>query len=447
MVSRREATVEAGCAEAAAAIESVAADGLNACITAVDPGLAMAEARRGAAASSGALAGRPLAVKDNIHVSGLRCTAGTAAMRGFVPGQDAAAVARLRSAGMAVVAKTNLHELALGVTSTQGGFGTVRNAVDPSRIAGGSSGGTAALIGSGALRHGLGTDTGGSARIPAAYNDVWGFRPSTGRYETDGVTSIAFSRDTVGVMGRGIAEVRELDAALAVSGRASMGPGSRPRIGVDRADLEQCDEPVARAFEEVLRRLEASGDVELVPVVFGGFDEPVAELEPRLGAHELVPSLRRYLLDHEELPTLDELCEEVSDPHVRLLIDGSREAVRDGVWTEAWHAMLNERDRVRCAYLGLLGAAGADAVLRPTAPALPARVDDVLASDMERRTAQFGVATSLTRAATLVGAPSVSAPLGPLLGHPMTGAMLDGLPGYDAELLELAALVAAVLRG
>jgi len=428
------------------AVAAARADELQGVMALQDPAELEREIER-AAGCDGPLAGRPLLVKDNIHVAGMPSTGGTPALRDFVPERDAPAIAGLRAAGMVVVGKTSLHELALGVTSTHGGFGDVRNAVDPSRVAGGSSGGTGALVGAGVCAYGLGTDTGGSVRIPAADNDIWGFRPSTGRYHADGVVSIAYTRDTIGVMTADLDSAIALDAALSRAEPAGVPPLGAPpfrapaRIGVDPTDLDRCDAAVARALADALERLEASAVIELVPVRLAELDRAVDELEPRLGAHELVPSLDRYLRGSPALPSLERVLELVVDPHVRLMIEGSRRAVADGVWTGAWHGMLNDRERVRGAYLRLLGRAGVEAILRPTVPMLPPTIAEARSLELPQRSEQFVRSISATRTATVTGAPSISLPLGRLTGHPMVGLMLDAVPGRDEELLRLAGVV------
>ena len=122
---------------------------------------------------------------------------------------------RLLDAGALLAGKTNMHELAFGITSNNAAFGAVRNPYDPKRIAGGSSGGTAAAIAAGVVEAGLGTDTGGSVRIPAALCGIVGFRPTMGRYEAAGVAPLSHTRDTVGVMAKNVELVRQFDAVLA----------------------------------------------------------------------------------------------------------------------------------------------------------------------------------------------------------------------------------------
>ena len=130
---------------------------------------------------TGPLAGVPFGVKDNVAVANMPMTCGTPAFRGYVPTAEGAMIASLRSAGADCVGKVGLHELGFGTTSNNGMMGPVRNPNDPTRVPGGSSGGSAAAVAAGLLAFAIGNDTGGSMRIPGAYCAVVGMRPTTDR--------------------------------------------------------------------------------------------------------------------------------------------------------------------------------------------------------------------------------------------------------------------------
>src|SRR4051794_40227038 len=145
-----------------------------------------------------------LAVKDLFDTAGIRTTYGSILFDDHVPTTTAEAVRRLEDAGYATVGKSNLHEFAYGTTSENPHYGTVPNPLAPGRIAGGSSGGSAAALAAGLVDAALGTDTGGSIRIPAACCAVAGFKPSFGLVPVDGVFPLAPSYDHVGPMARDV---------------------------------------------------------------------------------------------------------------------------------------------------------------------------------------------------------------------------------------------------
>jgi aspartyl-tRNA(Asn)/glutamyl-tRNA(Gln) amidotransferase subunit A len=171
---------------------------LNAFIT-LCPERALARARAGA---DGPLAGVPLLVKDVIDTAGIRTTAGSLIYADRVPDSSAPAVETLEAAGAIVIGKTNCDEFAWGVTGQNAFYGDVRNPVLPGRIAGGSSAGNAAALAAGLAPLALGTDTGGSVRMPAGCCQVVGLKPRLGTVSTAGVFPLCQSFDTVGPMAR-----------------------------------------------------------------------------------------------------------------------------------------------------------------------------------------------------------------------------------------------------
>ena len=163
----------------------------------------------------GLLHGVPIALKDNIETAGVRTTSGAAYLADHIPNRDAPVVSRLRAQGAVLVGKANMQELAWGVVSTNPVFGQCRNPWNPERIPGGSSGGSGAAIAAGMAEGTLGTDTGGSVRIPASMTGVSGLRPTHGRISIRGITPVSVAHDTVGPMARTVADVARLFAALA----------------------------------------------------------------------------------------------------------------------------------------------------------------------------------------------------------------------------------------
>jgi aspartyl-tRNA(Asn)/glutamyl-tRNA(Gln) amidotransferase subunit A len=192
-------------------------DTLNAMIT-VDTAAALRDAALADAAAKagrrlGLLHGLPLVIKDNIETQGIRTTSGSRFFADYVPNRDAPVVERLRRAGAIILGKSTLHEFAFGIRSTNSIVGQCHNPWHPGRVPGGSSGGSAVAVAAGMALAALGTDTGGSIRLPAAMNGIAGLRPTWGRVPNTGCMPVSAAHDTIGPMAH---DVRDLALILAV---------------------------------------------------------------------------------------------------------------------------------------------------------------------------------------------------------------------------------------
>jgi len=211
----------------------------------------------------GPLHGVPISIKDLIDIRGIATTAASRVREGHVAQHDAAVITRLREAGAVLIGKTNLHEFAFGTTNEDSAFGPARNPHDPSRSPGGSSGGSAAGLASGMSLATIGTDTGGSIRIPAAACGTVGLKPSFGEVPTDGVVPLSNTLDHVGPLTRSVTDACFVYHALL--GHVSAAPPSPMpvrglRLGVPRTYFcDLLDDDVRARFEESLDRLRAAG--------------------------------------------------------------------------------------------------------------------------------------------------------------------------------------------
>lgn len=178
--------------------------------------------------SLGPLHGVPLAIKDNISLAGRPTSAGSKVLESFVPGEDAEVVRRLKGAGANLLANTNMHEFAWGATSENPHYGAVRNPWGLDRIASGSSGGSGAAVAARAVAAALGTDTGGSIRLPAGANGIAGIRPTLGRVSNRGVIPLAWSMDTCGPMARTVEDCALLLQVIAGHDPADAGTANVP---------------------------------------------------------------------------------------------------------------------------------------------------------------------------------------------------------------------------
>ncbi len=211
----------------------------------------------------GPLQGVPISVKDLIDINGTPTTAASRVRDGHVAGRDAVVIARLRAAGAVLVGKTNLHEFALGTTNEDSAFGPARNPHDPTRSPGGSSGGSAASVAAGMALASIGTDTGGSIRIPAAACGIVGLKPAYGEVPTDGVVPLSHTLDHVGPLTSSVVDAALVYRVLLGDARANAPipvPGGQLRLAVLRPYFcDVLDIDVRSRFEEALEGLRSAG--------------------------------------------------------------------------------------------------------------------------------------------------------------------------------------------
>ncbi|SMG61501.1 indoleacetamide hydrolase [Paraburkholderia susongensis] len=402
------------------------------------------------------LAGLPIVVKDNINTAGLPTSAGTPALEGFVPAMNAPSVQRLVDAGAIVLGKANMHELAFGITSTNfaAHAGPVRNPYDPSLIPGGSSGGTAVAIAARIAPAGLGTDTGGSTRIPAALTGTAGFRPSVGNggaerryHDSDAVVPISHTRDTVGPMARSVADLALLDGVIAGGAALPALALEGLRIGLPAPlwdGLERQVEDVARV---ALQKLEAAG-VTFVPVAMSELDYLNGMVGGPIAIHEARDDVLAWLVaNRAPVQTVAALAARIASPDVRAIYD---EVLADVLGTHYPTALNYWRPRLQRYMAATFADANLDALLFPTTRLTAVPIDDLKGSSTVSIDGGPPIDTMEaflrnTDPASTSGIPGLSLPAGMSASGLPVGLELDGPHGADRRLLAIGVAFEQVL--
>ncbi|MEQ8765926.1 MAG: amidase [Planctomycetota bacterium] len=389
------------------------------------------------------LLGIPIAIKDLIDVAGKATTCASRVRAGHLASQDAALITKLRAAGAILLGKTNLHEMAFGITTQVSCFGPARNPWQPDHITGGSSGGSAAALAAGLTLGAIGTDTGGSIRIPSSLCGTIGIKPTHGRVSCRGVWPLSWTLDHAGPMARTVEDAAWILEAL--DGFDAGDPMSRKlppfraaealalpvrglRVGIDRAWCdEQLTGPVRSVFELALSALESAG-LTLVPI----------EIPER----DVAQSISLTLLRGEAWAVHEELLASFEDaylPETRLRLE------------ECCH--LTAADQARAMRYRLEYGRQAESLLESvdllatpttpcTAPVSSAEHVDLLGGQRE---AIRPLLTRFMRLFNLLGWPALSLPIGrDDLGLPI-GLQFAAGPGDEARLVTAAAALETAL--
>jgi mandelamide amidase len=390
----------------------------------------------------GPLAGVPIAVKDNINVAGFHTTAGTPGID-YAPKSSAPVIARLRAAHAIIIGKTNMHELAFGVTSHNAAFGAVRNAVDPACIPGGSSGGTATAIAAGIVSAGLGTDTAGSVRLPAALSGVVGFRPTSWRVDRKGVVPSVPTFDVVGPMARTVADAALLHAVMTNSQMPERRDLNGLRLGVARPHSDDVSPAVAGTMDAAYLKLRRAGatlvDIDMSSVVTACF-----EIGYPIGFYEMGRGLRAFLAENQPLASLEQVVDRIAGQDVKAIYANS--VLGDDAPTEtAYREAIGRIEQIRQDYLNILASQKIDAVIFPTAPLeaqpIEGSAETVILNGRTVPTTPTFIRN--TASTGVYGAPGISIPL--RTDALPVGLELDGRPDGDLDLLSIGIAVEAAL--
>ena len=404
------------------------------------------------------LAGIPVAVKDNIAVSGMPLTCASKILEDFISPYDATAVKKLKDAGAIIVGKTNMDEFAMGSATQFSAFGGTRNPLDLSRVPGGSSGGSAAAVAAGEVPVALGSDTGGSVRQPAAFTGTVGLKPSYGGVSRFGLVAFASSLDQIGVIAGNVEDVAVV--ARVIYGKDPMDATSagvemrHPLDPIDALDsikigvwkeLEKYppEDPIMQVYEDFLRDIRERFQLVNVSLPSLGLGVAAyyliapAEASSNLARYDGV----RYSWRDYSVPSYKEMVKKVRT-------EGFGEEVKRRIMLGTFALSAGYQDALykkAVAVRGLISQEfdrafnDVDVILMPTSPVLPWKVE------AKMKPSEVYKADLYTIPVNLAGLPAISIPIGKINGLPV-GLQIIAPWGKDEYLLSVARLFEELRR-
>jgi aspartyl-tRNA(Asn)/glutamyl-tRNA(Gln) amidotransferase subunit A len=421
--------------DAIARITDPKGEGARACLTvyleSARAAADSADARARAGITLGPLDGAIISIKDLFDVAGEPTRAGSKVLADAPPAtSDAPVVRRLRAAGSVIVAKTNMTEFAFSVIGINSHYGTPGNPVDRTLVPGGSTAGGAVAVADGMCEIAIGSDTGGSLRIPAAFCGIVGFKPSKYRVPAEGAFPLSYTLDSIGPMAKSVNQCGLADAVLSASEPTAVEPHrlSGLRIGIPQGRLvESPDATVSARFSEAIKALGGAG-AQLS-------DESLSLLDDmaKVNAKGAITPIESYAIHRDRLATRANDY----DPFVRNRIEASRNAsAADYLALIRGRTELVRRMDDRLSEI--------DALALPTSPIVAPKIDEV-SSSFEAFLAKQNIAIRNTAVVNFFDLCAISIPL-PRSGGLPVGLMLVARNGHDRNLLRIGAAVERLFR-
>jgi aspartyl-tRNA(Asn)/glutamyl-tRNA(Gln) amidotransferase subunit A len=382
----------------------------------------------------GPLHGIPISLKDNIYTAGVRTTAGSQILRDFLPARDALVVTQLYNAGAVLLGKTNLHEFAYGVTTNNPYYGPARNPWDAARIPGGSSGGSAVALAAGLCYGSIGTDTGGSIRIPASLCGIAGLKSTLGSVSVEGILPLSRRLDCAGPLARTTEDVATLlDPILAGDGksgsrlsswRARAGKRRKFRLGRPREFFfDVLSDEVRTVFEAAARSMrKIGGEIREISIPLAG--------ETQSAGNEIAWAEATHY--HEQAGWFPARAAEYGQDVRERLAMGAK--VPATVYMQA----LETREKFILQIHAAMSDAGVDALLVPSTPITAPLIGEEITRIAEKDEPTRALLLRLNRPANLAGIPAMSVPCGFTSAGLPVGLQLIGAAGDEFVLLDIA---------
>ncbi|PCH76876.1 MAG: hypothetical protein COB98_04990 [Flavobacteriaceae bacterium] len=389
------------------------------------------------------LFGIPIVVKDNFNTHDFPTTAGTPGLEDFVPKKDASIIRLLKKEGVIIIGKTNMHELAFGITSNNSHFGAVKNPYNTSMFAGGSSGGTAVAVATGIVHIGLGTDTGGSCRIPAALCGVIGFRPTAKRYPSEGIIPLSTTRDTPGIIANTTENIILFDEVITGKKNNEKIDLTDIRIGIPKTYFYDDLSPgVQKISEQTIEKLKKNG-ITLIEQDIEGIPDLLTE-SINVVLHETHVSLPKYFQKYAVGYSYEKVTTKIVSPDVKALFDSGTIAKQSSYK----NAITIERPKLQLAYKDYFAKHQLDVILYPTTPieAMPIKGSDDTILLNGKQVPTFPTYIRNMNPGSYAGVPGITIPAGKTTEGLPVGMHLEGNFNSDEKLLKIATLIYQIIN-